>query len=109
MADACVYLMNLSDEKFDVLLGSDDVQGGSLVSPLINIGVGQDLTIKELAETVKEVVGYEGDIVFDPTKPDGAPRKLLDVGRMHAMGWQARTSLVAGLTLAYRDFQRLER
>jgi len=101
MADACVYLMNLPDDKFVSLLGQDRNDG---LPPLMNIGVGHDLTIRELAETVKTVVGYEGNIEFDSTKPDGTPRKLMDVGRLHRMGWHATTDMRDGLAVAYRDF-----
>jgi GDP-L-fucose synthase len=101
MADACVFLMNLHDEQFVPLLGQDRNDG---LPPLVNIGVGHDLTIRELAEAVKEVVGYAGEIVFDATKPDGTPRKLLDVGRLNAMGWKAMTDFRAGLRTAYGEF-----
>lgn len=90
MADACVFLMenNVSDGLF-------------------NVGTGEDVTIRELAETVMEVVGFKGQIVFDSTKPDGTPRKLLDVNRMQSLGWQARTPLREGIEKAYRDFLTL--
>ena len=101
MADACVYLMSLPDEKFVPLLGQDRNDG---LPPLMNIGVGHDLTIRELAETVKDVVGYQGAIEFDTSKPDGTPRKLMDVSRLNAMGWRATTTLHAGLQQAYADF-----
>src|SRR5574340_676276 len=101
MADACVYLMNLPDEQFVPLLGQDRNDG---LAPLMNIGVGEDLTIRELAETVKSVVGYEGEIVFDTTRPDGTPRKLMDVARLHGMGWRAKTPFVQGIKQAYGDF-----
>ena len=101
MADACVYLMNLPDDKFVPLLGQDRNDG---LPPLMNIGVGHDLSIRELAETVKDVVGYQGAIEFDPTKPDGTPRKLMDVGRLNAMGWKAQTGMREGLARAYQDF-----
>lgn len=84
LADACVFLMET---------GYD--------GPLLNIGTGVDVSIRELAETVMAVVGYRGDITFDVTKPDGTPRKLLDVGRLTALGWTARTSLIDGMRLAY--------
>lgn len=106
MADACVYLMNLPDEEFKPLLAADRNDG---LPPLINIGVGHDLSIRELAETVKAVVGYQGAIEFDTTKPDGTPRKLMDVGRLNAMGWQARTSMEVGLAAAYSDFVASQR
>jgi len=101
MADACVYLMKLPDERFISLLGQDRNDG---LAPLVNIGVGHDLTIRELAEAVAKTVGYTGTLEFDASKPDGTPRKLMDVSRLHAMGWQASTSLQAGLAHAYRDF-----
>ena len=101
MADACVYLMNLPDEQFKPLLAADRNDG---LPPLMNIGVGHDLSIRELAETVKAVVGYQGAIEFDTSKPDGTPRKLMDVGRLNAMGWQASTTMQDGLAIAYSDF-----
>ena len=106
MADACVFLMKLPDEKYDSLLGSDESKTGKFEPPLVNIGVGTDVTIRELAETVKQVVGYEGGIVFDTTKPDGTPRKLMDVGRLNGIGWRSSTKLQAGLGNAYSDFCR---
>ncbi|HMW22847.1 MAG TPA: GDP-L-fucose synthase [Burkholderiaceae bacterium] len=84
LADACVHLMQT---------GYD--------GPLLNIGTGQDVTIRELAEAVMEVVGFEGQIVFDASKPDGTPRKLLDVSRLKALGWTAKTPLKQGIRLAY--------
>ncbi|MDQ5918823.1 MAG: GDP-L-fucose synthase [Pseudomonadota bacterium] len=104
MADACVFLMNLPEEKYDSLLGSDEAKTGKFEPPLVNIGVGTDVTIRELAETVKEVTGYAGEIVFDVTTPDGTPRKLMDVGRINAIGWRAATGMAQGLTAAYADF-----
>lgn len=101
MADACVYLMDLPDETFVPLLGQDRNDG---LPPLMNIGVGHDLTIRELAETVASVVGYAGALEFDATKPDGTPRKLMDVGRLNAMGWKATTDMRIGLAVAYQDF-----
>jgi GDP-L-fucose synthase len=87
MADACIHLMkNYSDEA------------------LINIGTGEDITIAEFAHLVAAAVGYSGGISFDTTKPDGTPRKLLDVSRLAALGWRARTSLEDGISLAYRAF-----
>jgi len=108
MADACVYLMNLPDEKYQSLLGSDEFKTGKFEPPLINVGVGHDVTIKELAEAVKAVVGYEGQICFDTTKPDGTPRKLMDVAKLHGIGWQAKTDFKLGLAKAYEDFRRAE-
>ena len=100
LADACVYLMRLGDGAFDAQLAADQ--------PLINIGCGEDLTIRELTELVKSVVGFEGDIVWDSSKPDGTPRKLLDVSRLTALGWRAKMPLRDGITLAYRDFLQKE-
>lgn len=100
MADACVYLMNLDDDRFASLLAPDS----SLSFPLINIGCGEDLTIAELAQLVKEVVGFEGRIVQDISKPDGTPRKLMDVSRINAIGWKAKVQLREGIALAYSDY-----
>jgi len=104
MADACVYLMNLPDEKYQSLLGSDESATGKFEPPLVNIGCGTDVTIKELAETVKQVVGYTGNIVFDSTKPDGTMRKLMDVSLLTKIGWKAKIPLNKGLAFAYADF-----
>lgn len=101
MADACVYLMNLPDEEFVPLLSQERNDG---LAPLINIGVGHDLSIRELAEMVQRVVGYRGALEFDSTKPDGTPRKLMCVDRLHAMGWKAGTGMEEGLARAYQDF-----
>ena len=106
MADACIYLMNLPDDTFNTLLGSDEATTGLFMPPVVNIGVGTDMTIKELAETVKDVVGFEGDIEFDATKPDGTPRKLMDVARLNGLGWTAKTGFREGLATSYEDFKR---
>lgn len=87
LANACVFLM-------------DNYEGNDIV----NIGVGQDITIKELAEKIKEIVGFEGGIKFDTSKPDGTPRKLVDVTRINQLGWKAKTSLDSGLKIAYEWF-----
>ena len=104
MADACVFLMNLPDDRYTSLLGSDESVSGRFEPPLVNVGVGEDVTIKELAGLVGRVVGFDGELVFDTTRPDGTPRKLMDVSRLHAMGWRAATALRSGLADAYRDF-----
>ena len=104
MADACVFLMSLPEDQFAGLLGSDEVATGNFDPPLVNIGVGTDVTIAELAETVARVIGYSGNVVYDASKPDGTPRKLMDVQRLNRSGWQASTPLEAGLTTAYADF-----
>lgn len=96
MAAACVHVMNLSKAVYD--------QHTSPMLSHINVGAGSDITIQELAETIAKVVGYEGEISFDTTKPDGTPRKLMDSSRLNALGWQAQVELEAGLTMAYQDF-----
>ena len=108
MADACVFLMDLANADYEKLLGGDESLTGRFEPPLVNIGVGSDLTIKELAEAVKSVVGYLGSIVFDASKPDGTPRKLMDVKRLHTAGWQATTEFRDGLSIAYQDFRKAQ-
>lgn len=93
MARACVFLM----QNYDV---TGDPKGGEHV----NVGSGIEVSIKELAETVREVVGFEGKLVFDLTKPDGTPRKLLDVAKLHKMGWRHEVELKDGIHEAYSDF-----
>lgn len=104
MADACVFLMNLPDEKYDSLLGSDESKTGRFEPPLVNVGVGEDMTINALAETIGQVVRFEGNISFDTSKPDGTPRKLMDVSTLAGLGWKAATSFEAGITQAYAAF-----
>ena len=104
MADACVFLMSLPDDRYEALLGSDESVSGRFEPPLVNIGTGVDVTIAELAATVAGVVGYSGGIVYDTSKPDGTPRKLMDVGLMTGAGWTARTALKDGLRAAYAEF-----
>jgi GDP-L-fucose synthase len=101
LADASVFLMNLPDNEFDRLLGSDESKTGKFEPPLINIGIGEDITIRGLTAIVKEVVGYQGELSFDTTKPDGTPRKLMDVSRLSAAGWSAKTDLRTGIHKAY--------
>src|SRR5574340_443511 len=103
MADACIFLMCWPETQFVPLLAAARNDG---LAPLINIGVGEDLTISELVKTVAEIVGYQGEIVFDNCRPDGALRKLLNVSRLHALGWRANTKLEDGLARAYVDFQQ---
>jgi GDP-L-fucose synthase len=98
LADGCFFLMNLPEDQFSSLLALQTE------APLINIGCNKDITIRELSELVKNVVGFEGSIVWDTDKPDGTPRKLLDVSRMYEHGWQPRTQLEEGLGKAYTDF-----
>jgi GDP-L-fucose synthase len=104
MADACVFLMNLPDDRYQALLGSDESVTGRFEPPLVNIGVGEDVTIAELAALVGKVVGFQGEIVYDTSKPDGTPRKLMDVGLLNTAGWKARSSLEQGLRVAYAEF-----
>jgi GDP-L-fucose synthase len=87
LADACIFLMKEYNEK-----------------SFINIGTGEDLTIKELAELIRDVIGFEGDLVFDSSKPDGTPRKLMDVTKLHSLGWKHKTTLREGIRFAYEDF-----
>jgi len=96
MAEAAVFVMNLDVEKYS--------QETEPMLSHINIGTGIDCTIKELVETVAKVTGFQGEIVFDTTKPDGTPRKLLDVSKMAKLGWQAKTSLEEGLNKTYQWF-----
>ena len=90
LAQACVALLNLPDEQYGTLLRDDE-------PPLINIGTGEDVTIRELTETIFRVIGYKGGLTFDATKPDGTPRKLMDVGKLHSLGWHHTTSLEDGI------------
>jgi GDP-L-fucose synthase len=108
MADACVFLMQLPDDKFQSLLGSDESDINNFNPPLVNIGKGEDITIRELAELVKQVVDYKGELSFDVTKPDGTPRKLMDVSRLSALGWSAMTNLQTGLYKAYQAMLQCE-
>ena len=90
LAEACLFLMNLDEERFGSLLLADQ-------PPLINIGTGEDVTIRELAETVARVLGFGGEFVFDTSKPDGTPRKLMDVTKLHGLGWRHSTGLEQGI------------
>jgi GDP-L-fucose synthase len=97
MAEACVMLMRMEDAGFDRLVAPAQ-------APLINIGAGEDLSIAEVAALVAEAVGFRGELAYDASRPDGTPRKLLDVSRINALGWRARTPLREGLAAAYADF-----
>lgn len=99
MGEACVFLMRLGETQFRPLVAAEAL-------PLVNIGVGEDLTIAELAALVAEVVGYKGRFGYDASKPDGTPRKLLDSSRIAALGWSRRVGLREGIVLAYQDFLR---
>jgi GDP-L-fucose synthase len=94
LADACIHLLNLPAPEFSRLIKRDE-------APLINIGTGEDLTIRELAELVAKVLEFDCEMLLDTSRPDGTPQKLLDVSRMHALGWKARTSLAEGIRLTY--------
>jgi GDP-L-fucose synthase len=94
LAEACVFLMQLPDNEFQKPIDTEH-------APLINIGTGEDVTIRELAELVAGELGFAGELRFDTTKPDGTPRKLLDVSRMHALGWRAKTGLAEGIRKTY--------
>ncbi len=87
LAEACIFLMENYNEK-----------------EIVNIGCGEDVTIKALAETVKDVIGFKGNLVYDTTRPDGTPRKLLDVTKIHALGWKHKTTLDQGMKIAYQDY-----
>lgn len=104
LADACVFLISLEDACYTSLLGSDESKTGRFDPPMVNVGCGSDSSIRELAFLVARAVGYEGQIAFDAMKPDGTPRKLLDVSRIAALGWQASTPIDVGLRQAYADF-----
>jgi len=97
LADACVFLMNLDEMAFAGLLS----QGRA---PIVNIGFGKEITIRDLAELIRKIIGFKGDVLFDSTKPDGTLRKLLDVSRIKALGWQPSTSLSDGILSTYRFY-----
>lgn len=101
MAQACIHIMHLPDVKFENLLASDRNDG---LAPVINIGVGEDITIAELAKLIAKVTGFHGDITYDTSMPDGTPRKLMDVSRLHMLDWKASTNLEDGLARVYDDF-----
>jgi len=96
MADASVFIMNLDKSIYD--------QHTTPMHSHINVGYGSDVTIAELAQTIAKVVGYQGEIRFDSSKPDGTPRKLLDSSKMNHLGWRPQISLEIGLNLTYQDF-----
>jgi GDP-L-fucose synthase len=96
MAEACLHIMELSHEAYS-----------RITQPMlshVNIGIGEDLSIRDLATMIRDIVGYQGRISFDTSKPDGTPRKLMDVERLHSLGWRAKIGLREGLALAYADF-----
>lgn len=97
MADACLYLLEQPESNLSDLFNDEQ-------PPLVNIGCGEDLTIRELAEMIAEVIGYGGQLVFDSSKPDGTMRKLMDVSRMTQLGWMAKTRLRQGIHAAYKSY-----
>lgn len=97
LADACMFLLTRSPDVVAGLFSEDH-------APLINIGSGQEVSIRDLADQVRGVVGFTGELEWDSSKPDGTPRKWVDVERLHALGWSATTTLAEGLGLAYQDF-----
>ena len=101
LADACVYLMGLPDETFDQALNPEVSAPANYSLPLVNIGCGEDITIKDLALLIKHIVGFKGSLTFDTSKPDGTLRKLLDVSRINALGWKQRIGLRDGIENAY--------
>ena len=97
LAGACIYLLTLSDEKLEPIISYEK-------PPLINVGVGSDVTIKDLAEQVAQIVGYEGAVKFDDTMPDGTPRKILDSSLLSQLGWRSKTSLMLGIEKTYSEY-----
>ena len=94
LAEACLHLLNLPDATYDGLLNDDQ-------APLVNIGAGEDLTIRELAELIARVLDFDCELVFDTNRQDGTPQKLLDVSKIHALGWRAKVGLEEGIRLTY--------
>src|SRR5258708_17459004 len=97
-AEACLFLMNLSDKELKPIIDSTELW------PIVNVGCGTDQTIRELAETIAKVVGFRGGLVFDSSKPDGAPRKVLNTERLTNLGWKPGTRLLEGVIKTYQDF-----
>lgn len=97
MAEACIYLLEQPEERLNSLFNNEQ-------PPLVNIGCGEDLTIRELAEVVAGIVGFKGALTFDTGKPDGTMRKVMDVSKMRMLGWTAKTGLARGVSLAYEDY-----
>lgn len=105
LAAASLFLMNLPESQFTSLLGEWSLAVGKTIPPLVNVGVGSDITIRELAELIGELSGFSGKIRYDTSRPDGTPRKLLDVSKMQALGWKAEVPLRDGLMRAITDFE----
>jgi GDP-L-fucose synthase len=98
LAEACVHLLNLPEKSYESLIAQDD-------APLVNIGTGEDLTIRELAELVARILNFNCEIVFDASRQDGTPQKLLDVSRIHGLGWKAKVGLEEGIRRTYASAQ----
>ena len=124
MAAACLFLINLSDEHYDALRSTrssasannsgttdfeTDVVGKDNLTMVshVNIGTGSDMTVRELAEIIKEVVGYKGDVVWDRSKPDGMPQKLLDISRLNSTGWKPEVKLKEGIARTYASYTEI--
>lgn len=105
LAEACVHIMNLETEIFEPLLGKGRNDG---LAPIINVGTGKDITILELAEEIAKITGFNGEILFDKTKPDGTPKKLLDISRITSLQWLPRTPFQEGLKVTYQAFLKDE-
>lgn len=102
LASGMLHLLNLPDDIYSTLCATTKNDG---LPPLINIGSGKDITIKDLAKLISKTVGYDGEVLFDTSKPDGTLQKLMDVSRMTSLGWVKDIGLEDGLVLAYKDFQ----
>jgi GDP-L-fucose synthase len=98
LAEACLHLLNLPESQYESLISHDE-------APLINVGTGEDLTVRELAELVARVLEFDCELVFDTSRQDGTPQKLLDVSRIHALGWKAKVSLEEGIRRTYTSAQ----
>ena len=101
MAQACIALMNLPEQQYSGLSGLENDNSNP---PVVNIGVGEDMTIAELAKLIAGVVGFDGAITFDTSKPDGTMRKLMNVEKVYDLGWKHKVSLPDGVAMAYRDY-----
>lgn len=101
MANACTHLLNLDDDKYNSLLSSERNDG---IPPIVNVGTGKDISIGKLAEIIAEIIGFEGEVKFDTSKPDGTMKKLLDTSRLNSLGYTASIDLYEGLTTTYKHF-----
>ena len=101
LAEACVFLMNLVDEKFNSLLRDDSSKNSY---PIINIGAGEDISVEELSLLIAKISGFTGKVIFDGSKPDGTPRKLLNVDILNQLGWAHNVSISDGIKKALQDF-----